>query len=149
MLTHSTFSQPGVIRERRSCRMLEQELAEQASSAEVSRQGMEEANKGLIKQLVNPLTLSLAAVTSAQEHWTLMPVKLTCWCSVCPQLAHDLWSCRPSELCWCLCLLFCLSVCVFFCLSVCLSVQPGYTTASLFAHLPACHTCHTNITMLS
>lgn len=34
------------------CRMLEQELTEQATSAEQSKQGMEEANTGLVKQLV-------------------------------------------------------------------------------------------------
>lgn len=35
--------------------MLEQELAEQSTTAEASRLGMEEANKGLIKQMVKPL----------------------------------------------------------------------------------------------
>ena len=57
------------------CRMLEQKLAEQASTAELSRQDMDKANKGLTKQLVS---CGSDCLLHRSEHNRTRPIPADC-----------------------------------------------------------------------
>lgn len=124
--------------------MLEQQLTEHASSAEQSRQSMEEANKGLVKQLVSLLSRSLAAVFHQHNSADLAdstPVKLTCRQSALPQ--NDIQRNGLLTICiWWICLSVCLRLSVWrcylsvgrsVCLFVCLS-SPVFITGSQWTH---------------